>query len=126
MCEIFVPITSSRAAINAGEPLTVTFTVKNIGDCDGEEVAEAYLISENVFGAPRLSLVGFQMVLIPKGASKTVQLVINPRQLSYVSPRGARAVRSGEYKLFVGGGQPSTTSGRYLPFRITGTVPLPR
>jgi beta-glucosidase len=116
----------STATLEAGKPLTVTFTVKNMGDCDGEEVAEAYLVPAGIVGAPRLSLVAFQKVAVPQGGSKTVQMVIDARQLSYVSASGNRAVRSGEYTLYIGGGQPSATGGLHLPFRITGTAPMHR
>jgi beta-glucosidase len=116
----------STTSLEAGKPLSVTFTVKNIGDCDGEEVAELYLMPEGLVGVPRKTLVGFKKMFVSRGASKTVQLVIDPRQLSYVLAVGTRAVRPGEYKLFVGGGQPSASHGIQLSFSITGTAMVPR
>lgn len=74
----------------------------------------------------KLSLMGFQKLYLVKGDSKTVRIVIDARQLSYVSPAGMRAIRPGQYRLFVGGGQPPASSGLELPFRITGTSILPR
>lgn len=112
----------STTNLEAGKPLGATFTVKNTGDRDGEEVAELYLIPEGSIGAARRTLVGFEKVVLPRGASKTVQIVLDPRPLSYVSAAGARAIRAGEYQLFIGGSQPQGDGGIRLRFRITGSV----
>ena len=115
----------STTSLEAGQPLRVTFTVSNLGERDGDEVAELYLIPIGLAGAPQRTLVGFRKIHLTRGASKAVHIEIDPRQLSYVSAEGARAVRAGEYQLFVGGGQPSQL-GVYLPFHITGTADLPK
>lgn len=116
----------STTHLRAGKPLSVSFTVKNTGDRDGDEVVEVYLESEKTAGAPRRTLAGFQRVFVTHGASKTVRLVIDPRQLSRVSSDGTRAVCAGKYHLFIGGGQPPASSGIRLRFRITGTTVEPR
>jgi beta-glucosidase len=116
----------STTALEAGKPLTVSFAMQNVGERDGEEVAELYLIPTNIVGAPQRSLAAFQKVHLARGTSKTVQVTIDPRQLSYVSALGDRVIRSGDYQLYVGGSQPSKDSGLFLPFRIVGTATLGR
>ncbi|UKE70559.1 hypothetical protein K8O61_05865 [Xanthomonas cerealis pv. cerealis] len=50
-----------------------------------------------------------------------------PRQLSDVDRAGQRAVQPGDYRVFVGGGQPGTdASGEEAAFSIQGSAPIPR
>jgi beta-glucosidase len=114
----------STAKLNAGDPIEVSVGLRNTGERDGDETVEVYLIPKNIVGAPLRVLVGFQKVFVPRGASKTVQIEISPRQLSLVSSVGNRSVRPGEYELYVGGGQPRADSGVLLPFHIQGSSPI--
>jgi len=116
----------STTDLEAGKPLGVTFAVKNIGDRDGDEVAELYLVPDGGAGAASRTLVGFQKIFVARGGSKTVQMVVDPRQLSSVSVAGSRAIRAGKYQLFIGGSQPHVDGGLHLPFRITGSVAEPQ
>jgi beta-glucosidase len=111
----------STTNLKAGEPVDVSVDVQNAGGCDGEETVEIYLIPKNLVGAPRRALVGFEKVHLARGVTSTVQITIDPRQLSFVSPIGNRSVRPGDYDLYVGGGQPSPDSGVLLPLRIEGS-----
>ena len=54
------------------ENLTFTCSIKNTGNCDGEEVAQLYLTNRGDKRGPVKTLVGFQRVFIPKGESRTV------------------------------------------------------
>ena len=49
-----------------------TFSIKNTGNCDGEEVAQLYLTNTGDKRSPVKTLVGFQRVFIPKGESRKV------------------------------------------------------
>jgi beta-glucosidase len=49
-----------------------TFSIKNTGNCDGEEVAQLYLTNTGDKRGPMKTLVGFQRVFIPKGESRKV------------------------------------------------------
>lgn len=114
----------SATALNAGDPIEVSVDVQNAGDRDGSETVEAYLVPSNLVGAPLRVLVGFEKVHLARGATKTVRMKISPRELSFISPAGDRSVRPGDYELYVGGGQPPTDSGVFLPFRIHGSSPI--
>ena len=52
--------------------LTFTCSIKNTGDCDGEEVAQLYLTNTGDKRSPVKTLVGFQRLFIPKGESRMV------------------------------------------------------
>lgn len=122
------------AAIAAGEPLTVSVRITNEGDRDGEDVAQAYLIPPDslrtigAFNDPvlRHALVGFQRVMLKKGKAKEVSFTLDPRALSTVNRDGVRAVRAGQYRLFIGGGQPGEATGQDIAFTITGEQELPK
>ncbi|HEY5256477.1 MAG TPA: glycoside hydrolase family 3 C-terminal domain-containing protein, partial [Acidobacteriaceae bacterium] len=114
----------STSAVQAGQPLKVQVEVKNEGDRDGAETVEAYLIPEHGDGAPLRELVGFQKVQLRRGVSKTVRMTLTPRELSLVSADGTRSVQQGEYKLYVGGGQPEKSSGVMMRFRVQGHFDL--
>jgi len=107
-------------SIKAGEVLEASVSLKNDGDRDGDETVEFYLIPKGKKNAPQRWLVGFEKLHLLKGESKAVHLAIGPRQLSLVDADGSRSVQPGEYELYVGGGQPSTNAGVFLPFHIDG------
>jgi beta-glucosidase len=57
-----------------------------------------------------------------------VHFTIDPRGLSEVDNAGHRAMRAGEYQIFVGGSSPETAAdkeGVAARFTITGTKDLP-
>jgi beta-glucosidase len=110
--------------LKAGNPIDVSVDVQNSGDHDGDETVEVYLIPKNIVGLPLRALVGFEKAHLARGATATIQMSIDARQLSFVSPVGNRTVFPGDYDLYVGGGQPSAESGVFLPFHIEGSSPI--
>ena len=120
------PVKLSAETLKAGDPLTATVTVTNIGKVGGDEVVEAYLKTPQADG-PIHSLVGFERVTIAPGASKEVILKIDPRSLSSVDDQGNRAILEGKYSLSVGGAQPDETTAKSgSAFAIAGSMPLPK
>jgi beta-glucosidase len=115
----------AAANLQAGAPLEASVQVENIGDRDGDETVEAYLIPKNKSGAPRLWLAGFEKVHLKKGETRTIHFTIDPRQLSLVDADGTRSIQPGQYELYIGGSQPTPESGVFLPFRISGLKALP-
>jgi beta-glucosidase len=111
----------STANLKAGDSIEISVAVQNTGDHDGDEAAEVYLIPNGIVGGPSRALVGFEKVRLPRGAKTTIQMTIDPRQLSFVSPIGDRRVLPGDYELYVGGNQPSNDCGVFLPFHIQGS-----
>ncbi len=85
-------LTYSKFEYSAGtlDGSTVTATVKNVSEREGDEVAQLYLVQEQT-GAPELR--GFKRIHLKPGQSQTLTFRVDPRELA-----GRRAA--------VGGGQP--------------------
>ena len=110
----------SAQKIEAGQRLRVSATVKNVGQREGDEVAELYLVPPPDTAAPRLSLQGVRRVHLKAGESQQVEFVLDPRQLSSVDAEGIRAIRGGLYRIFVGGSQPADPKQAGTTFQMTG------
>jgi beta-glucosidase len=122
----YSPVKLSASTLKAGDPITATVTVTNNGTMSGDEVVEAYLKTPQEAG-PIHSLVGFDRVTIGPGASKEVELKIDPRSLSSVDDQGNRSILAGKYTLTLGGAQPEETQAKSVAnFTVTGTSPLPK
>jgi beta-glucosidase len=70
--------------------------------------------------------VAFRKVALAAGTSTTIDVVIDPRELSLVDANGVRSVQPGDYDLYVGGQQPAQGSGILLPFHIEGSSEIAR
>ncbi len=117
----------SASVLKAGDTLTVSTQVRNTGPRAGDEVVQVYLQYPQRPQSPLRSLVGFQRVSLQPGESRELRFELDPRQLSDVDRTGLRAVEAGDYRLFVGGGQPGTgVAGGEAAFSIQGRAPLPR
>jgi len=95
--------------------------VHNAETATGDETTEGLSHSKEYVGAPLRALVGFDKVASGPRRPTTIQLKINPRQLSIVSPTCDRSVRRGGYELYIEAA--ASNSGVFLPFRIQGTKP---
>ena len=101
--------------------------MKNTGSRAGDEVAELYLTPPATEVSPALELQGFTRVHLAPGEKRHVVFSLDPRALSQVDSRGARAVTPGRYRITVGGAQPSDNgSGATADFTIEGTKELAR
>jgi beta-glucosidase len=113
--------------IAAGEPLQVVARVANTGTREGDEVAQLYLTFPKLPGAPLRALRGFTRVHLKPGESQTVRFTLGDRDLSHVSVDGVHVVRTGQYGISVGGGQPGTGAPVVEgTFDIEGERTLPR
>jgi beta-glucosidase len=117
----------SAHTLNAGSNLQVDVDVRNAGAVAGDEVVQAYLVFPKLPGAPLRALRAFQRVTVRPGQTQHVRITLNPRDLSMVNEEGTRLVAAGDYKLFVGGGQPGTgAAGTEVPLKIQGEQKLAR
>jgi beta-glucosidase len=116
----------SATALKAGGKLAVSAVVRNDGDREGDEVVQVYLdVPDDALG-PRHILVGFQRVHLAAKESRRVSFELSPRQLGTVDAAGLRAVVAGNYRVFIGGGQPGYTEGVTAAFSISGREVLPK
>ena len=124
----FSDLKLSASSLTAGDPLTAEIKVTNHGNRAGDEVAELYLIPPAGNGYPLRSLEGFERVHLAPHASSIVRFHLDPRNLSEVDRAGHRAVRSGEYQIYVGGSSPDSAGlagGASAKLILTGSKDLP-
>ncbi|MFF4019742.1 glycoside hydrolase family 3 C-terminal domain-containing protein [Streptomyces sp. NPDC001843] len=92
--------------------LTVSFTLKNTGTRDGDEVAQVYVGASPKTTAPQAvrSLGGYQKVRLRAGQSKSVHIRIDAQQLKYWNTSAhAWVLGTGHREVWVG------SSSRTLP-----------
>jgi beta-glucosidase len=88
---------------------SVTLTVANTGQRDGEEIVEVYAGLPATAGEPPKRLVAWDKIALAAGESKTVTLALDPKFLSIFDERKDEwELLSGEYKIFVGGSSRKT------------------
>ncbi len=117
----------SPAIIQAGESVTVSVDVRSSSGIAGDEVPELYLEFPERLGAPDHALRGFVHIHLMAGETRRVNFTLTPRDLSMVNDRGERIVETGDYTVYVGGGQPDeATSGVSTQLEIAGEEELPR
>jgi beta-glucosidase len=124
----FSDLKLASESLTAGDPLTAEVKVTNTGNRAGDEVAELYLVPPAGRGYPLRSLEGFQRVHLAPHSSAVVHFRLDPRDLSEVDSDGHRAVRAGEYQIYVGGSSPETAApagGVSAKLSIAGSKDLP-
>jgi len=87
----------------AGDSCQISFTIKNTGEYDGEEVVQLYLrclLSE--LARPVKELKGFRRIFLKAGEEKTIRFVIGPEQLQIPGPDYRPLVEPGPYRIMVG------------------------
>lgn len=100
-----------------GSDYLVSFDVQNVGDRDGEEVAQLYLHDQVAsVSQPMLQLRHFARVAIKKGATRRVSFTVTPEDLSIVNREMQTVVEPGDFDVMVGG------SSDNLPLRGVITV----
>jgi beta-glucosidase len=100
--------------------IDVTVRVANTGKTSSDEVVQLYV--EHLNGAadtPKRELRGFQRVHIPAGQTRDVHFTLPAKALTRVTPKGARTLEPGSYRIHVGGSQPDPRSVELL-----GQAPL--
>jgi beta-glucosidase len=98
--------------------VTVTFSVKNTGTRDGDEVAQAYYrhVNSNL-AQPKLALCGFTRVSLKSGDSQQVTFRIPLERLRYWDTEKKQyVVAPGNYEVLVG------TASDEIKLRLTMTV----
>ena len=111
----------SPRAVKAGEPVKVTFEVKNVGDRAGDEVVQLYLTDLAASApVPIRALVGFDRISLRRGETRKMTFTITPRQMSLIDDQGKRVIEPGEFQVSAGGGQVGLTN----KFTVSGRMEL--
>jgi beta-glucosidase len=84
--------------------LHVSFTIKNTGQCDGDEVAQVYFRHvQSAVPQAKLALCGFERVQVAKGETAVVTLEIPAERFRYWDVAGKRyVVEPSKYQLLIG------------------------
>jgi len=107
----------SNLKVTPGEKVRVNFTLTNIGNRAGAEIAEIYAALPANAGEPPKRLVGWSKVKLNPGETKEVMVEIDPEYLSIFDvDQNKWQLIPGDYEFFAGG------SSRDLP--LTESVSL--
>jgi beta-glucosidase len=108
----YADLTVDRATLGAGDTATVSVTVTNTGERDGEEVAQLYLHQRHGSAArPVRELKGFERLALAAGESRTVRFRVGPDELRYWSAAARDWVLdTTTVDLYVGGDCTATTT----------------
>jgi beta-glucosidase len=121
----------SANKVNAGDELSVTADVRNVGERAGDEVVQLYLTDlAATVPVPIRSLAGVKRVFLKPGEKQNVSFVLTRKQMSVVDDRGKRVIEPGDFQIDLGGKQPGftkwqdaeTTSVVTARFAVTGKV----
>ncbi|HEX3680923.1 MAG TPA: glycoside hydrolase family 3 C-terminal domain-containing protein [Bryobacteraceae bacterium] len=94
----------SGLKVTAGKNTSVTFVVKNTGNCAGAEIAEIYAALPANAGEPPKRLVGWSKVRLNPGETREVSVDVDPKYLSvYDEAQDGWKLVPGSYKFMVGG-----------------------
>lgn len=100
-------LTLSANPLAAGDTLTVTVEVGNVGERDGDEVVQLYLSDlEASVPVPIRQLCGFKRIHLAVGEWQTVTFEITPEQFSLIDNANRRIIEPGTFLISAGGRQP--------------------
>lgn len=103
-----------KVAEQANGNVTVQTTVKNVGQCAGDEVVQLYVTDMYASVKTRvIELKDFTRIHLRPGESKTVAFELTPYELSLLNDRMDRVVEKGEFKICVGGVSPQYVAEDY-------------
>ena len=118
----------SAKSIKAGQPISVSIDVTNVGGMRGDEVVQLYLTDVAASApVPIRTLVGFDRISLRPREKRTLTFTITPRQMSLINDNGKRVIEPGEFAISIGGGQPGFRSRdasalRSARFRVLGKI----
>ncbi|KQC34316.1 beta-glucosidase [Nonlabens sp. YIK11] len=94
----------SSKTMTVDDSITISTTVTNSGDYDGEEVVQLYI--KDRFASitrPVKELKGFEKIFLKKGETKTIEFTITPEDLKFHNNKLEFVNEAGDYDLFVAG-----------------------
>jgi len=113
-------IVVSSARVRAGDTVTVSATVKNVGRVPSDEVVQLYVKDlEASCAVPVHDLRGFTRVRLGPGEAQTISFDLTARDLALVNDAGKRVLEPGRFRATIGGSQPDPRSAE-----LTGTAPV--
>jgi beta-glucosidase len=111
-----------RTRLGADDNITVSVTVANTGEVDGEEVVQLYV--RDLVGSvtrPVKELKGFRKILLESGESRVVRFELRPSDLAFHRQDMSYGAEAGRFRVFVGGNSEDVLEAE---FRLTEDVVL--
>ncbi len=93
----------SKTQFTMNDKINVSFTLKNTGKYDGEEVVQLYL--QDKFASvvrPVKELKDFQKVSLKAGEAKNISFTIDKEKLSFYNQQLKWGAEAGDFKLMIG------------------------
>ena len=107
-------INLSKKQINANETLSVTVTVSNTGNYDGEETVQLYLQDPVAsITQPVKELKRFQKIFLKKGESRQVVFQLGIEDLKFYNEDLKRIYEPGDFNVYVGGNSRDVKSATF-------------
>ncbi|KAK4149481.1 glycoside hydrolase superfamily [Chaetomidium leptoderma] len=100
---VYSNIAVDKQAVRAKDAVTVSVTVKNVSERDGQEIVQVYvkdLIASVV--VPNIQLKGFEKISLKAGESKRVSIKIEMQDLGVWNARMKYVVEPGDFMFLVG------------------------
>ena len=104
-----------RASVAIGEPVTITFDLKNRGGRSGDEVAQVYIHQRSGTSArPVRELKAFQRMTLKPGETRNIRFTLQPDDLRYWSAvTGSWVQDHSVFDVWVGGSSAANTAGSF-------------
>jgi beta-glucosidase len=98
----------SAEAIAPGEAISLSVDVQNVGKRAGDEVVQLYVSDVAALApVPIRQLAGLKRIHLASGETQSVAFTLTPRQLSLIDDDGRRVIEPGQFRIAVGGRQPT-------------------
>lgn len=105
----------ANGEIDSDESVSVSFSIKNTGNFDGEEVVQLYLKDVvRSITQPIKQLKGFKKIMLKKGEMKQVELVLSPDDLKFYNSNLEFVSEPGEFEIFVGTNSDTTMKTTFV------------
>ncbi len=96
-------IKASSKSLTAEGRITISTTVSNTGDFDGQEIVQLYLRDkERSITPPVKELKGFQKIFLKKGESKKVNFELSIEELKFYNPKLEFVAEPGKFEVYIG------------------------
>ncbi len=96
-------IKASSQTLNADGKISVSATVSNTGNFDGEEIVQLYTHDlVRSITPPVMELKGFQKIILKKGESKTVNFELSIEDLKFYNAGLEFMAEPGKFEVFIG------------------------
>ena len=93
----------SKSVLNSDEIVSVSVSVTNTGNYDGDEVVQMYIRDKvSSVTRPVKELKGYQRIFLKKGETKKVDFKINKETLAFYDINMEYCVEPGEFKIMTG------------------------